>query len=74
MIKEMIPDLERLSVEQKRELAKELIIEVEGIEKVEIAPAILDALEERVREHEVNPESGSTWAEVKERVFGKNAS
>jgi putative addiction module component (TIGR02574 family) len=74
MILELLPDVQLLPASQKRQLAEELLLEADGIDEVEIDPAILALLESRLVAHEADPAAVSTWDEVKARVFRRHGS
>ncbi|MGQ3683560.1 MAG: addiction module protein [Candidatus Loosdrechtia sp.] len=72
MIIEKIPELKRLSNTEKllliNELWDSLSLQEDALPVPESHKKILD---ERLRDHEANPEQGSTWKEVKSRILKK---
>lgn len=74
MILELLPDVQRLPASQKRMLAEELLREVDGSDEIEVAPAILAMLENRLAAYDADPAAVSAWEEVKARVFARHGS
>ncbi|BBO18504.1 conserved hypothetical protein [Candidatus Brocadia pituitae] len=72
MIIDKIPELKKLSNPEKllliNELWASLSLQEDALPVPESHKKILD---ERLREHEANPEQGSTWKEVKSRILKK---
>lgn len=71
MIAERIPDLKKLTLQEKLELAGELWDEIASSE--ECLPPRQDhvqLLEERLAEYQRNPENVSSWEEVTEESLG----
>lgn len=72
MIIDKIPELKKLSNPEKllliNELWASLSLQEDALPVPESHKKILD---ERLREHETNPEQGSTWKEVKSRILKK---
>ncbi|MDZ4402185.1 addiction module protein [Prosthecobacter sp.] len=70
MILETLPAVRQLSSRDKRQLAEELwnSADVEDGE-VTVDDTVLELLEQRLAAHAANPQSVSTWEEVKSRVF-----
>lgn len=72
MIIDKIPELKKLSNPEKllliNELWASLSLQEDALPVPESHKKILD---ERLREHEANPEQGSTWKEVKFRILKK---
>ena len=76
MIKERIPQIDELTLEEKRMLVQELQAEFDdvddqdtGFTKYPILPWQEELLEERIRAADANPEAGSTWEEVEARIL-----
>ena len=73
MIIDTIPELRKLTNSEKllliNELWDSLSLQEDGLPVPESHKKILD---ERLRDHETNPEPGSTWEEVKSRILKKN--
>ena len=74
MILELLPDVQRLPPSEKRQLAEELLLEADGTDEVEVDPAIMALLDNRLAAYDANPSAVSTWDEVKARVFNRHAS
>ena len=75
MIINTIPGLKNLSDSEKLLLINELWDSLSSQEDVLPVPESHKALlDERHRDHEANPEQGSTWKEVKSRILKKNES
>lgn len=72
MIIDTIPELKKLSNREKllliNELWDSLSLQEDALPVPESHKKILD---ERLRDHEANPEQGSTWKEVKSRILKK---
>lgn len=72
MIIEKIPELKKLSNPEKllliNELWDSLSLQEDALPVPESHKKILD---ERLRDHEANPEQGSAWKEVKSRILKK---
>ena len=72
MIIDKIPELKKLSNPEKllliNELWDSLSLQEDALPVAESHKKILD---ERLRDHEANPEQGSTWREVKSRILKK---
>jgi putative addiction module component (TIGR02574 family) len=74
MILETMPSLRQLPPNEKRQLAEELWDKADAEEgEVTVDATILSLLEQRLADHAANPQSGSTWEDVKSRVFGRRA-
>lgn len=71
MIAETIPGLEALSAEQQMRLAGELWERAAGVVDDARDDAIQALLEKRLAYFEAHPESGGTWAELKERLLNR---
>lgn len=73
MIIDTIPELRKLSNSEKLLLINELWDFLSSQEDVLPVPeSHKKILDERLRDHEANPEPGSTWEEVKSRILKKN--
>lgn len=71
MILEAIPAALRLNPRDKRQLAEELWNVADQEEgEVSVDASTLALLEQRLAAHAAQPQAGSTWDEVKQRVFG----
>lgn len=68
MILEKVPDVQRLSREEKWLLIDELWQELLPPPEHEPRPEIIALLESRMEEYRANPALGSPWAEVKARL------
>ena len=69
MITEKIPGLQKLSDPEKLLLINELWDSLaEGKDTLPVPESHKRILDERLREHEENPEEGSSWEEVKSRI------
>ena len=67
MIVEQYPALQQLSPKQRLALAAELFEDAIDCSIETADPEIVRLLNERLKEHERNPEFGSPWSEVKAR-------
>jgi putative addiction module component (TIGR02574 family) len=67
MIVERMPEVLALSTEQKELLVEELLNQIVREKKKD--PAFLDLLRRRLAEHEVQPESGIRWEELRDRLL-----
>jgi putative addiction module component (TIGR02574 family) len=67
MIVERMPEVLALSTEQKELLVEELLNQIVLEKKKD--PAFLDLLRRRLAEHEVQPESGIRWEELRDRLL-----
>ncbi len=73
MIIDTIPELRKLSNSEKLLLINELWDSLSSQEDVLPVPeSHKKILDERLRDHEANPEPVSTWEEVKSRILKKN--
>jgi putative addiction module component (TIGR02574 family) len=71
MILEAMPSVQRLNSREKRQLAVELWNKADHEEgEVIVDDATLKLLDQRLLDYEANPAKVSSWAEVKQRVFG----
>jgi|GEM_PF-5394386 putative addiction module component (TIGR02574 family) len=70
MILEQFPGTHRLTAAEKRIFAQELVQAADEEEGLELDPAFLQMLDQRLAEHAANPEAASPWIEVQQRVFG----
>lgn len=71
MILDAIPAALRLNPRDKRQLAEELWNVADQEEgEVSVDASILALLEQRLAAHAGQPQAGSTWDDVKQRVFG----
>ncbi|MGR3317606.1 MAG: addiction module protein [Candidatus Anammoxibacter sp.] len=72
MIIDTIPELEKLSNPEKLLLVNELWDSISSQEDALPVPeSHKKILDERLRDHEENPEQGHTWKEVKSRILKK---
>jgi len=72
MIVERLPEVLALPIEQKELLAEELLSLV-ALE-AEKDPALLALLRQRLEEHRAEPETGTRWEELRDRLLkGRNA-
>ena len=75
MITEKIPELQKLSDPEKLLLINELWDSLaEGKDTLSVPETHKRILDERLIEHEENPEEGSSWERVKSRILGDKAS
>ena len=71
MILEKMPALQQMSVEDKLSLVSEIWEELEGIgEKLPVSDEQKRILDERFARNGEDPDPGSSWPEVKERLLG----
>ena len=74
MITEKIPGLQKLSDSEKLLLINELWDSLaEGKDTLPVPESHKRILDERLREHEENPDEGSSWEEVRSRILGDKA-
>ena len=71
MITDNIPELQRLSSDEKILLAAELWRDAVGREAESPSPDLVRALRERLDHHRENPEQVSTWEEVRARIASR---
>jgi len=72
MITEKFPQLATLTDEEKLLLAEELWESVAGDSShIKLTDAQKTLLDRRWKEYEANPDSASSWEEVKRRVFNR---
>jgi putative addiction module component (TIGR02574 family) len=71
MIKEKIPQLKKLSKEEKRVLAGELWDEVMTIEDVELTPELKRVLDERIEYAKAHPDEMISWDRIKKDLLKK---
>ena len=65
-------DLLDLSVKERINLVGEIWDSIAAIpEQVEVSPEVRDLLEKRLTDHRDNPNTGSSWEEVKARILSK---
>ena len=67
MILETLPEVLALPTEQKEQLAEELLNQV-VLEK-DKDPALLEMLRRRLADHNSDPESGTRWEELRDRLL-----
>ena len=67
MIVETLPDVLALPTEQKEILAEELLNQV-VLEK-DKDPALVELLRRRLAAHDGNPNSGTAWEELRDRLL-----
>ncbi len=67
MILETLPQVLALPTEQKELLAEELLSQV-VLEK-DRDPALLELLRKRLAIHQADPQSGTRWEELRERLL-----
>ena len=73
MIIDTIPELRKLSNPENLLLINELWDSLSSQEDdLPVPESHKRILDERLREHEANPETGSAWEEVKSRILKKN--
>lgn len=65
MIVETIPEIGRLSAEEKLTLANELFEELDCGEDAPIDPAIVQLLEARMEHYRKHPATARSWEDVK---------
>ena len=71
MIAEKLPDLKKLTVSEKKQLLEELWDDIRhSEEELPIESSTLQLLEQRREEYIADPDSASTWEEVKKRLLG----
>ena len=71
MIAEKLPDLKKLTVSEKKQLLEELWDDIRhSEEELPIESTTLQLLEKRREEYIADPDSASTWEEVKKRLLG----
>jgi putative addiction module component (TIGR02574 family) len=68
MILEHIPEVQRLSADEKWKLIDELWNELLPSAEIEPRPEIVALLDQRMREYRADPSLGRPWAEVKARL------
>lgn len=74
MILETMPAARLLSSAEKRQLAEELWTSADSEEgETSVDAAILRLLDQRLTDHETQPQATSTWDEVKRRIFDGHA-
>ncbi len=74
MILETMPSLRELPPNEKRLLAEELWDKADAEEgEIIVDASVLALLEQRLADHAAQPNSGSSWEDVKSRVFGRRA-
>ena len=76
MIAERFPELDDLTLEEKRLLAAELLDEVEPgdevlLEDMGVSPELAAAIEKRIAFNMAHPEEFRTWEQVVDRIKGK---
>ena len=69
MVVEQLPNVQALSPDRKLALAAEHFEMTTDNRVSEPDPENIRLLEERVREHEANPNEASPWSEVKARML-----
>jgi hypothetical protein len=67
VILETLPDVLALPTEQKELLAEELLNQV-VLEK-DKDPALSELLRKRLTDHETDPQSGTRWEELRDRLL-----
>ncbi|HEY3900759.1 MAG TPA: addiction module protein [Chthoniobacter sp.] len=67
MILDKMPDVQRLSHDEKWTLIQELWQELLPAEELEPRPEVVELLDARMAEFQRNPAAGSPWAEAKLR-------
>lgn len=68
MVIERLPEIQKLSVEEKWVLVDELWAELLGEPALEVDPAILKELQRRTAHYEAHPETATTWEAVRDRL------
>ncbi len=74
MIVDEYPELQRLTPERKLALAAELFEDATDCTSEKPDPAMVALLDERLKEYERDPSSGSPWSEVKARILARRES
>ncbi|MEM8955595.1 MAG: addiction module protein [Verrucomicrobiota bacterium] len=74
MIVEQYPELQELSPERKLALAAELFEDATECIAEQPDPEIIKLLDERLKQYEKDPSSGSPWEEVKARILARRES
>lgn len=72
MVLETLPQVMALSTEQKEQLAEELLHQV-ALEK-EKDPGVNEMLRRRLADHYADPESGTRWEELRDRLLKRRPS
>ena len=67
MILETLPEVLALPTEQKEQLAEELLNQV-VLEK-DKDPSLLELLRKRLADHSADPQSGTPWEELRDRLL-----
>lgn len=67
-ILEKIPAIRELSEDDKRQLIDELWTEMDGDPDSGVSPEIIELLDRRMEDYRRNPDSASSWDEVKQRL------
>ena len=68
MIIERLPEVQKLSNEEKWALVDELWADLVGDSESEAKPAIVEELQSRMAHFEANPETGTTWEAIRDRL------
>ena len=68
VIIETLPEVVKLSLEEKRQLADELFDEVEGSTHNELRPVIVALLNARMEQYQRDPSSAKPWSEVRKAI------
>ena len=71
MIIDRFPELARLSSDEMKQLALEILDESFDAEKPD--PAIIAILEQRRRQFDADPSTARNWAEVRDRILGSQS-
>jgi putative addiction module component (TIGR02574 family) len=74
MIVELLPEVQKLSPEDKPALAAELFEEAADWSSEAPDAELLSVLNERLAEYRANPEAASPWSEVKARILRRRES
>ena len=69
MILELLPEVQRLSAEEKRMLADELLEDADNGSEVTVSLDVLNLIDQRLSDYEANPGAVYSWADVRARVF-----
>ncbi|MEZ5329297.1 MAG: addiction module protein [Verrucomicrobiales bacterium] len=68
MILESLPEVQKLSPEEKRQLADELLDEIEDGNHGELKPDVVALLNERLEDYGKDPSSARPWSDVRKAI------
>ena len=74
MIVELLPEVQKLSPEDKLAVAAELFEEAADWSSEAPDAELLAVLNERLAEYRANPEAASSWSDVKARILRRRES